>query len=215
MKDAPRLGGRLEAVLGEIKGESMADIGTDHGKVAVSAILHEKAKRVIAADISESSLKKARVLAESYGIEDIEYLCSDGIKDLPYEPDSIVIAGMGGREIVSILQQRAVKSRLILMPHQDTWILRTYLLQKGVGIEKDFVVRDGKRYYDLIVVASGKKYQENEIFLGKNLPETTAFFERLSLRRSILEGVADKAKNSGNIQKIVFAELEEVNRWLK
>ena len=65
-----KLDNRLTALLGEIEGEVLADIGCDHGKLAVASLLEGKCSKVIAGDISAESLKKAVKLAKEYGLEE-------------------------------------------------------------------------------------------------------------------------------------------------
>ncbi|MGB4033262.1 MAG: tRNA (adenine(22)-N(1))-methyltransferase TrmK, partial [Christensenellales bacterium] len=61
-----RLDNRLNAILNEIKAQRLADIGADHGKLIVSAVLTGRAETGIAVDISPQSLEKAKNLAKKY-----------------------------------------------------------------------------------------------------------------------------------------------------
>lgn len=205
-----KLGKRLTSLVDCIEGESVADIGTDHGKVVVHAILTGKAQRAVAADISKKCLEKAMALAESYGVE-IDFAVSDGLQNLPYITDSIIIAGMGGREIVSILKNSPNGNALdltshnkkpvtfILMPHQDSWILRNFLAENRVKIKKDTVVKDGEKYYDLIVASASenkeKIFTETEIFTGKNSPVSRYYKDRLLARNKVLKKILDTAND--------------------
>ena len=59
----------MQAVLSLIKGgETLCDVGTDHGKLPVAALLSGKAGSAIATDISAASLQKARLLAEKENV---------------------------------------------------------------------------------------------------------------------------------------------------
>ena len=90
-----RLSKRLRCVVDELEGSvSVADVGADHGKVLVTALLEKKIERGIATDISEKSLSKARTLAFEYSVF-LDTRVGDGldvIKD--GEVDTLVIAGM-------------------------------------------------------------------------------------------------------------------------
>ena len=71
MIKAPKLDGRLRAVVDNIEGEVVADIGCDHGKVAVCALAEKRVVKAIACDISSKSLDKAVALAKTYELENI------------------------------------------------------------------------------------------------------------------------------------------------
>jgi len=76
-----------------------ADIGCDHGLISEYALGY--AKKIIAADISEKCLSKARQLLSPQ--KNIEFVVSDGFKNIKDSVDLAVIAGMGGHTIVEIL----------------------------------------------------------------------------------------------------------------
>lgn len=147
------MGARLDAVLARINCRTLADIGCDHGKVAVGALLEGRAERCIATDISEKCLQKARELARTKGVDKIEFRVGDGLSVLaPFEADCVVIAGMGGREIASVLQKAPpLKAKFILVPHDDAPLLRRFLAENGYGVESDRIVGEGRRFYPVIV----------------------------------------------------------------
>lgn len=153
---------RLESILSHVSANVLADIGCDHGKVAVYAVLRGLAKRAIAADISEESLKKARALAAETGAEGIEFRVGDGMKVLKAnEADNVVIAGMGAREIKKILSQAPeTDAKFILVPHDDAPVLREYLAQSGYEKSSDRIVKAGGKFYPVIVCKkTGKPYR--------------------------------------------------------
>ena len=86
---------RLAAILSHVRGSALADIGCDHGLIAVSALEQGLVERVIATDISASSLAKARALAAQRNAAAIEFRVGDGMRVLADgEADVVVIAGM-------------------------------------------------------------------------------------------------------------------------
>ncbi|MDE5990990.1 MAG: class I SAM-dependent methyltransferase, partial [Clostridia bacterium] len=172
--NAPKLDKRLRAVVDSIQGLVLADIGCDHGKVAVCALLEGKVRKAIACDISSKSLDKAVELAKTYGLDNIDFRCGDGLKPiLDNEVDCAVIAGMGGKEIMAILSDipKGIK-RLILVAHKNTIELREFLASKGLYIDKDFVVQESGKFYNIISAIEGFekdcRLSEKELYLGKN-----------------------------------------------
>lgn len=149
--------GRLECILSHVHAKVLADIGCDHGKVAVYAVLRGLTGKSIAADISEECLKKARALAKEKGAESVEFRVGDGMRVLKEnEADNVVIAGMGGREIAKILSEApAMDAKFILVPHDDAPLLRAYLAKCGYEKSSDKIVRSGGKFYPVIVCKKG------------------------------------------------------------
>lgn len=186
-----KLSKRLREISANINDiDTLADIGCDHGKLIIDAVLSGKVKIGYAVDISKKSLQKAIDEAKRNNIsEKIYFFESDGIKCLPENIDCVVIAGMGGIEIANILSQKRLHSKYILVPHQDTVFLRKYLKNNNYNIEKDYVVEDNK-FYDIIVCRHGENnYTNEEIFLGKNIPESYEYDKKNIKRYNTIESI--------------------------
>lgn len=163
---------RLSAVFIEVPiGSVVADIGADHGKLSASLISTKRASKVIAVDISKDSLKKTIELARKLDVE-IDARVGDGLSVIHKEDgvDVVVIAGMGGYEILKILEKATVTfDRYILVPHQNAKELRETLASKFF-IEKDYVVKENGKFYSLIVLTKGSTNLSNiEMEFGKDL----------------------------------------------
>ena len=152
---------RLEAVFGLLPTSgTAADIGTDHGKLAASLLLSGKAHRVIATDISPNSLAKTRQLCEVNGWS-IECRQGDGLHALQEgEADCAAIAGIGGLQIIRILQECETVARgmtLVLQPMQKIAALRAFVRQNGYTIENEDVAWDQGRVYAALRVVNGRE----------------------------------------------------------
>jgi len=168
------LDNRLEAILRRIpKGARVIDIGCDHGKLDVCALLRGIAVSVIATDISYSSLDKARKLAMSYDMGDkLTTRLGDGLEPIAAEEgDTLVLAGMGAREIIAILKHSELSfERYIFSPHSETPELRKYLFKNGYLLKSDDIVKSKGKFYAIIVAERGSEvlsYQE--IMLGRSI----------------------------------------------
>lgn len=159
---------RLEAILAHINaGDSVADIGADHGKIAVLAAL-KTGRTTVASDISGQSLKKAEKLAAEYGVKNLQFRLGDGLEILKEgESDTAVIAGMGGREVIKIISKRpfALK-KYILVAHTEVRELRAYLAASGFAIQSDSTVKSGGRFYSVILAREGG---ESRVLNGREL----------------------------------------------
>ncbi|MDE7059206.1 MAG: class I SAM-dependent methyltransferase, partial [Lachnospiraceae bacterium] len=83
----------------------LADIGTDHGYIPIYLIQQKKIQSALAMDINSGPLSRAKEHIEASGLTTyIETRLSDGLCKLEAdEADTVLIAGMGGMLMVSIL----------------------------------------------------------------------------------------------------------------
>lgn len=137
-------------------GAKVADIGTDHGLLAI-ALSHSKHAKVIACDINKGPLSTAAENIKRYKAENIELRLGNGLDCIqPNEVDVIVIAGMGGETIAPIIERAGwVKSRnvsLILQPMSSAHKLREFLYTNGFDIFREKAVNDNKRLYSVMQV---------------------------------------------------------------
>lgn len=202
---------RLRAVLDEISCNTLADIGCDHGKVAVSALLQNKANKVIAVDISPHSIHKCRTLGDCAKVgHRLDCRIGDGFAPIKEgEADCAVIAGLGGREIARIIGAANYKGKLVLVPHQDTTELRQFLSGR-YSIDKDYIVACGGKYYSVIVASCGSyTYTPTQLYFGKNLPNTADYLLWLAAERAKLANIV----SSNNLtQGDVVQRLKETQQ---
>lgn len=152
-----KLGIRLNAVFNEIdKCKVVADIGTDHGLIACECLRCLKCERVIATDISESSLNKAKKKAALLNLKNIEFRLGDGLQVLNKNVSNVVIAGMGGLEIIRILSYENISkfnnSNLILSPMQHAMELRKWLIENNFKILNELIVKEKDKFYFIFKV---------------------------------------------------------------
>ena len=157
-----------------------ADIGCDHGYCTAYVLEKGLCERAYVSDISAACLKKAEtLLAAEIAAGRCVPVCADGL-DGVQDADCVLIAGMGGEEIVRILSRAPLSERFILQPMHNVEKVRRHLLARGAHIEEDFTFEDGK-FYDLIVgsAAGGDVYSDFEYRYGRdNLKAPSAAFLR-------------------------------------
>ncbi|GAV23335.1 tRNA (adenine(22)-N(1))-methyltransferase [Carboxydothermus pertinax] len=154
-----------------ISGEPAADIGTDHAQLPIYLVLNNLCPRVIATDLKEMPLSRARKVVVDYGLLDkIDLRLGDGLYPLkPGEVKSVVIAGIGGNNIAEIIKKRpevAREVRLILQPMADSFDLRIMLGANGYQIIEEELVIEKSRLYEIIVAQAGFITIANKIELG-------------------------------------------------
>ena len=152
------LSDRMQAVVGLVEPcERFADIGCDHGYVAIELIKRRICNKVVAMDINQGPLEQAKSNIREYGMkEHITTRLSDGVAALkPGEVDGIICAGMGGRLIIHILTQgQAVVSglkQLVLQPQSEIAEVRIWLYEQGYEIVEEHMVYEEGKYYQIHV----------------------------------------------------------------
>lgn len=152
-----KLSARLKKIADQINsGETMADIGTDHGFLPLYLWEQKICPQVIMSDISSGSLAKARENCKKYyPRENFELRLGSGIDVLgEAEVDAVVIAGMGGILMTEILGADLKKSqsfaKLVLQPRKDCGKLRFWLFDNGFSITNEALVREGKYICEII-----------------------------------------------------------------
>ena len=172
-----------------IPSKTFADVGCDHGYCSQYVLENGLCDRVIISDVSKGSLDKAKQLLASY-IEEgkVTAVLGDGFFGVPKDTEQVLIAGMGGYEIIKILSHKKygfMPKNFLFQPMHDGAALRRYIIENGGVIEKDFTFVDGRKYYDVIVGSKGvegekQAYSEAQILFGKdNLLSRTEPFLRL------------------------------------
>ncbi|MEE1056517.1 MAG: Nif3-like dinuclear metal center hexameric protein [Acutalibacteraceae bacterium] len=139
-------------------GSRVADIGTDHAYLPVWLCKNNIAKNAIAADINPAPLQHGIQTIEKYNAQDMVTTClSNGLEKInPNDIDDIIIAGMGGELIVSILNNapwiKDSKYHLILQPMTKAEILREYLYNNSFDIECEKTALAENKLYTVMSV---------------------------------------------------------------
>ena len=174
---------RLEEIIHMVDNNSIvADIGTDHGIVPYELVKSQKAKKVIASDISEKSLDKLREKLDYLeNPEKIVLSVSDGLENLnEYQVDTIIISGMGGNLIADIINKNinVAKSSncIILGANNSLSLLRKFLHENSFEIIQEVDLFENDKYYQIIKAKVGKQIftEDYEYEFGKYLIDNKA-----------------------------------------
>lgn len=160
-----KLSDRLQSIADFVQANSIvADIGTDHGYIPAYLINNKISKYVIATDISQGSLNKAKEL----NLDGICTRLGNGLQVLkPFEVDTVIIAGMGGLLIRDILLKNIALTNsfthFIFQPMVASKELREFLIGNNFVIIDEDLVREDNKYYEIIYAKIGKGFVEKEI----------------------------------------------------
>ncbi|MDE6557986.1 MAG: class I SAM-dependent methyltransferase, partial [Clostridia bacterium] len=141
--------GRIEILCSYIDDcDSFADVGCDHGYCTEYALKSGKCNRAVIADISAKCLKKAETLLVSFIKSGrCTSVCCDGLAGISEDIDEVLIAGMGGEEIIKILSEGFIPKKFILQPMKNAPKLRKFLLDNGCKITADDSFKDDTYYF--------------------------------------------------------------------
>lgn len=179
---------------------TFADVGCDHGYCSEYMLKNGLCEFAFLSDISKGSLEKATSLLKEFVQKGkAKGVLGDGFFGVPKDTKEVLIAGMGGEEIVAILSNERygfMPELFLFQPMLNPDKLRAYILENGGFIERDYTFLADGKFYDVIVgrkrEAGEEKQSYNawEIEFGRdNLIERgEAFLKRIARKKRDIEG---------------------------
>ncbi len=151
------------------KCDTFADVGCDHGYCTQYMLKNKLCNAAFITDISAKSLQKAEVLLADYIKNGVcKSVCCDGLQAFTKLPQQVLIAGMGGEEIIKILSG-GIPEKFVLQPMKNAAALRSFLIAKGCKILYDNLFLDGKYYFIIKGVnVGGDCYSSMELEYGRD-----------------------------------------------
>ena len=210
---------RLQCIADYIRpDERIVDVGTDHAYIPIWLLQKDPGAAAIATDIRSGPLSRAKADAERFGVADrLTLLLCDGLAlCAPDSVDTVILAGMGGETMISILEAApwTLKKRLILQPQTKQAELRQWLAQRGYCIEDASLVHDNGRIYLIWMVSAGEMppfHGVEEALLRKRDKLLKAYLEEQIKRlRKQINGVAQAQRDDGGLEKKLLSELSEM-----
>lgn len=173
-----KLSQRLLAIASFInKGSVVADIGADHGLLAIYLVENKIAKKVFAVENKKGPYSQLKKNTERY--PNIICSLSDGLDDLPNDVDTVVIAGMGGILISDILKKNINKLKnvqyLILDAHRDLVKVRQTVQKLGYEFIKEKLVFENVFYNVMSLKKGSKRLNESDLEFGYQINKDPLF----------------------------------------
>lgn len=203
---------RLKCVTTEVDARCHADIGTDHALLPLYLLNNGLCRMVVATEKSPNALRVAR---QALWGRQAEVLLGDGLEPLAgHQPGSLSICGMGGSNIVEILQAYPdrVPPILVIQANRDSHKVRRWGYETGYHLVREQLA-PGRYLYEVLTFhrseGADPAYREMDLelafFFGPHLLKSghPLLKEELLRRRSVL---TDHPKN---------AELSRVKRALE
>lgn len=167
------IGIRLKKVADLIEPNStIIDVGCDHALLDIYLIEKHIGIRAIASDNKEGPVKHAQDNVKAHHLENvIQVKMGDGLDPVDEETDTIVISGMGGRNMIGIFKNnldifRRMKT-IVISPNNDVELIRKFVVEQGFYLEKETMVEEKKIIYPILKFYRGRKhYSRKELYFG-------------------------------------------------
>ena len=185
-----KINARLKKIGDLVEANSFClDVGCDHALLDIYLVHRNKNIKAVASDIAEGPLEQAKKNIKRERLDDkIETRLGNGLSTYTDEIDTVIISGMGGRNIIGICKEnlkvlKKIKT-LIISPNNYQIDVKKYLTKNGFYIDNEEFVKDKNFIYQIIILKRGKKkYTKKEYFFGpKFLEKKGPLFREYYLR---------------------------------
>lgn len=148
------------------------DVGCDHAFLDIYLVKRGDNINAIASDIAEGPLEQAKKNIKAEKLDKkIEVRLGNGLDTYSDEVDTVIISGMGGRNMIGIFKNnidvlKKIKT-IIVSPNNYHEDVKRFLVKSGFYIEEEVMVKEKKFIYQIIKFYKGKKkYTRREYFFG-------------------------------------------------
>ena len=215
---------RLLAVARYVKNnDSVADIGSDHGYLPIYLAKNYMLKGLYASDNKKGPYRRLLKNVVDAGLEN-SIICdlADGLEHLPASIDTLVIAGMGGEQIIDILSNDADKlkniKKILLIPHVQAKEVRQALNQWHFMIKAEEIVEEDGHFYSLIIAEPGEeKLRIDQAIFGPRLLEhpSAAMYQMWNEQARKLQNLLNDYTLPAQRKIQVEQELQLINLLLR
>ncbi len=204
-------------------GAVVADVGTDHGYLPIHLVQQGRVRHVIALDLREGPLSRAREHVKACGLQEaITLRLSDGLTEVaPGEVDTVILSGMGGPLMERILTEGApvveAATTLILQPQSEIPHVRRYVHAHGFRFLAEDMAREGDQFYPMMKVAHGAEapwaayeYQYGKLLLSAQHPVLRAYLTREQEEQAKIRAQLLQAEPTGRVLDRLHRLTEEM-----
>ena len=156
-----KLSKRLQAIYDMVPSGVAADVGSDHGKLIISLFENGVISKGYAIENKKGPYGRlCKAIENSAAKDGVIPMLSDGISELPNDVDIVIIAGMGGFNIVNILKSHLSKLKnvrtIIVDAHNAIPDMRKQICKMGYVIADEDIVNEAGKYYEIIKFVAGE-----------------------------------------------------------
>ncbi len=174
---------RIEAIYSFIDlKDRVVDVGCDQAKLGI--LLAKRNQKSIASDISPKVIERASLDIRKLGLDNlIDVRVSNGLQNIKKnEADTLVLSGMGTHTILEILNSTKLRfNKIITISNNYHDILRNKMNELNYKVDKELIIKENNKYYNLILFTEGtKEYSQKELLLGLNQVDSKQYNEYLN-----------------------------------
>lgn len=185
---------------------NFADIGSDHAYLPCFVCSQDKNATAIAGEINEGPYRSAeRNVAALHLTDQVKVIKGDGLAVLHNQDvDQVVIAGMGGTLIRTILMQGKDKltnvQRIIAQPNVDAYAVRDWFYNNNYHLIAEEIIKEDGHIYEILIA-------DKEV--------TAPIYDEKQLMASLLFGPYLLKENSAVFQEKWASEKSKLERVVK
>lgn len=218
---------RLETIASFIpKGVRFADIGSDHAYVPCAICSNDETASAVAGEVREGPFKSAQKTVNQHGLENqIEVRLGDGLDVIDQSVTHVIIAGMGGSLITSILERGKEKlehvEQLVLQPNIGAHHVRRWLINNGFTLVNEQLVEENGHIYEVLCAVSQRSeqdyIQEKEILFGPFLlqEKSDLFIKKWQREYSHRKNIIEQIKQSKQPNQEQMDQFHQELVWIK
>lgn len=204
---------RLQTIHDMVPHSVVADVGADHGKLMIALFESGRINRGYAIENKKGPYNRlVEALTENQLEEYIVPLFSDGIEDLPSIVSTVVIAGMGGENIVGILKKHPEKLKtvdtIIVDAHSEIPYLRDEISKLGYAIAEEKIIKEEDIFYEIIkfIKSDVAFYSDKDLEFGPILrhEKSATFKEKYQSR---IDEIDNLLKNNSKLPESRIQQL--------
>ena len=207
-----KLSKRLQTILNMVPRGIAADVGSDHGKLIISLYEEKIITKGYAIENKIGPYRRLVKAIEEKGLLDhIIPLLSDGVSDLPSSVDTVIIAGMGGNNIIKILKAHPIRLKnvktIIVDAHNAIPEVRKAISYMGYVIAEEDIVEEDGIYYEIIKFIKGDVAYLNEpdIEFGPKLrtQKSLTFIQKYRSRLTEINNLLEKGLPENRVNELL------------
>lgn len=215
---------RLQTIYEMVPYSVTADIGSDHGKLMIALFEDGRIPKGYAVENKKGPYDRlVNALKEANIDEDVVPLFSDGISELPPNVGTVVIAGMGGDNIIKILLDHKEKLKnvqtIIIDAHTNIPLARKEISELGFVIADERMVEEEGIYYEIIkfIRSDVAYYSEKDLEFGPilRMEKSPLFKQKYQERIQEIERILNNNNLPETKVNVLYSEKEKLTNIIK
>lgn len=211
-------------------GVTFADIGSDHAYLPCYLCMHDSSMSAIAGEVQMGPYNSAKKTVNFYNMADqVDVRFGDGLEVIDENITEIVIAGMGGSLIQSILDNGSHKlgsvQRLVIQPNNHAEYVRNAMLKYNYTICDEIIMEENKRIYEIIVAVKDSeadpyspviRFEKQQLFGPLLMQEKNKVFKRKWTQEILkIERILQTMEQSKQIDMSKVDFFKQQRKWIE